>query len=279
MHSPAVAVQPGLADVVGDSGVNKFSERPASRGGLADGSGGNRMADGVENVEGSAAEHEVSAGGLLFEGFGDVGGGAEFFGEGVSHVGQGVSRAAGDNEFAFAEKGFGLAPPGDVAEGVDSDEEEKLVDFLEGGAQPADGIDRVVGGRRSGRSACELSGGYGRFRRRLEQGGQERLLLLVGGGRGGHKEDARQAELLPCGVGQREMAAVNGVKRSAEEPDFHAVLWENGPASLAVSWSGCKFLLVGLRKLEEGRMLSPTVRPATPSRPSSTRIWPDAPLS
>jgi hypothetical protein len=38
-------------------------------------------------VHRGAIEDEVAAGGLLFERLGDVGGGAEFFGEGVGYVG------------------------------------------------------------------------------------------------------------------------------------------------------------------------------------------------
>jgi hypothetical protein len=41
-------------------------------------------------------------------------------------------------------------PVGDVAEGVDADQEEELVDFFERTLEAADRVDGVVGGGRSG---------------------------------------------------------------------------------------------------------------------------------
>src|SRR6266481_2234147 len=106
--------------------------------------------DAVEETDGGAAQNEISLGWLLLKRFGDVCGWAEFFGERVGDIGERVAGTAGNDEFAFLEKRLGLMPLGDVAEGVDADQKEELVAFLESLLKTANGVDGIVRSRSGG---------------------------------------------------------------------------------------------------------------------------------
>src|SRR5208337_4791299 len=64
----------------------------------------------------------------------------------LGYVAQRISGAAGDDEIAFSEKGARLVPFGDIAEGVNSDQEKEAIGFLERSFQVADGVDRIIHG-------------------------------------------------------------------------------------------------------------------------------------
>ena len=98
-------------DVVSHGWVYEFAQRLAGGGGFADGGGGDGLVDAVEYMNGCAVQDKVAAGRLFFEGLGDVGGRAEFFGEGVGYVGKRVSGAGGYDEFDFR-KSFRLRATG-----------------------------------------------------------------------------------------------------------------------------------------------------------------------
>ena len=82
--------------------------------------------DAVEYVNGCAVQDQVAPGWLFFKRLGDVGGGTEFFGQGVGYVGKRVSGAGGYDEFDFRKKLFGFVPLGDLAEGVDANREKRV---------------------------------------------------------------------------------------------------------------------------------------------------------
>src|SRR5215469_726985 len=232
-------VEAGLLYVVGDRGVDPFGDGTVGVDGLADGGGGDGVVDAVEDVEGGAGKDEVAAGGLLFEGLGDVRGGPDGFGQGVGDVGERVTGAAGDDEFAFREDLFGFVPGGDVFEGVDADQKEELVGGLEEFLEAADGVDGVTrkyigdflttrvdrgsffwGLEQGGQKGFVGSGGERNHGVAMEEGA-DRLFLLMGRDIGSNEIDTGELEFLAGGGGEGGMTAMDGIEGTAEKADFH----------------------------------------------------------
>ena len=124
-------VQFGFLNVVGNGGIDEACQRFAGGGGLANRGGGDGLIDLVEQVDGHAGQHKVSRGGLLLKWAGRLRARAQTFGQGVGDIGERVAWPARDDEFALAEQRLRLMPLGDVGEGVNSDQQEKAIRFLE----------------------------------------------------------------------------------------------------------------------------------------------------
>ena len=232
-------VEASLLYVVGDRGVDPFGDGAVGLDSLPDGGGRDGVVDAVEDVDGGAGKDEIAAGGLLFEGLGNVGGGADGFRQRVGDVGERVTGAAGDHEFAFREDFFSLVPSSNLFEGIDADQKEELVGGLEKFLEAADGVDGVT--RKYIRGFLTARVGGRSFFGGLEQGGQEsffgdggerdhgvavekgadRLFLLMGRDIGSNEIDTGELEFLAGGEGESGVTAMNGIEGTAKQADFH----------------------------------------------------------
>jgi hypothetical protein len=118
-----------------------MAERFGLGGSGSNGGGGDSLVDAFEQVESDSRKKQVAFSGVLMEGTGHGRGGAQIFGQGLGHLAQGKPGAAGDDEIAEGEKGAGVAPFRDVAEGVDSDQEEEAVGLFKSLEQAPNRID------------------------------------------------------------------------------------------------------------------------------------------
>ena len=156
----------------------------------------------------------------------------QIFRQRLGHVPQGISGTAGHNEIAFRQQRTRFVPVRDVAEGVNSNQEEKPVRLPESFFQASNRINRIIHATRRSRSS-----------RRLQQRRHESLFVLRGQRHHGITMDERAERLLlfvrrnicrhkqhlPQRVatggrhGQCQVSAMDRVEAAAEKPDIHPV--------------------------------------------------------
>src|SRR5438309_6224085 len=147
----------------------------------------------------------------------------------IGYLGQRMSRAADHDELAGAQQFFGLAPFGDIGEGVYTDEKKQAVGFFELTLQGADGVDRIMellaGIRRfQQRGNKALVAGFGQRQRHhgvAMNESRERAAALVRRRVGGHEQDAIEPASIGGGAGDGEMAGVDRIEAAAEVADVH----------------------------------------------------------
>src|SRR6266853_1238174 len=185
-------------------------------------------------------QYQISGGGLLAKWARDFRLRTKALRQRVGHVGQRISRAAGDDELALAEQRLSLVPLGNIGESIDTDQKQEAVAFLERLLKPPNRINRVI---RFWRPLSASRAG-GQLVRRLQQGWNKGPFLS--GGQSQHgvamgewrkrlrlfvRRKARRHEINPIQVAslkrcpcQRRVSAMNGIERPTEEADLHARL-------------------------------------------------------
>src|SRR5437588_7999086 len=110
---------------------------------FADIGGGGGDGDGIHEVNGNTAEMQGAHPTSAARRAADDGAWSQRFRQVIGYLGQRMSRAADHDELAGAQQFFGLAPFGDIGEGVYADEEKQAVGFFELTLQGANGVDRI----------------------------------------------------------------------------------------------------------------------------------------
>src|SRR5712671_485901 len=127
----AFLVQTHLLDVLGHGGIYKTEKRLSGSGGRADRGRRNWLMYFAQQMNRNPRQHQIPLRGLFLKRSGHFRSRAQTPRQRIGHVSQRIARAAGHDEFAFAKQSLGLMPLGNVSEGVDSEQEKKLVAFLE----------------------------------------------------------------------------------------------------------------------------------------------------
>src|SRR3984893_3466561 len=185
-------------------------------------------------------QNQISGGGLLAKWTRDLRLGTKALRQRVGHVGQRISRAACDDELALAEQRLSVVPLGNIGEGIDTDQKQEAVAFLERRLKPLNRINRVIrfwrplSAARAGSLLVRrlqqrrnkspfLSGGQCHHGVTLSEWGKC-LLWLVRRNARRHEINSIQVASLKGGACQCHVPAMNGIERPTEEADLHARL-------------------------------------------------------
>ena len=137
-------IQSHLLDVFRDFRIHEPAQRTFGGDRFADRSRRDRLMHTLQQVNRRACQHQISLGGLLGEGLAHGGFWPKTFRQCVGYVGKRVAWTAGHDECTFAQQCFRLTPLGDFREGVNSDEEEDAINFLQRLLEPANRIDAEI---------------------------------------------------------------------------------------------------------------------------------------
>ena len=239
------AIQPFLLYVLFHRRIHVLAQRLLRRNRFADRRGRHCLVHVLQQMDGRSPQHQIALGRLFSEGLAHVPWRPDLLRQGIGHIGQGVSGAAGHDKFTFAKQGLGLVPVRDLGEGVHANQKKYAVDFLQRLFQTPDRVNAVVrpghdvlGGPplASGGRNLDHSGSLQnrRDKRLLAHGGQHhhgvaveiwshRPALLVGRNIGRHKVDAPQIEAFLRRPGQRQVPVVNRIERPAQQTDIHGI--------------------------------------------------------
>ena len=95
-------------------------------------------------MQSHARQNQVSASWLLLERLRDRLWRPQLLRQRFSHIAQRIARTTRNHKLAFAKKRARFMPLRDVAEGIDSNQEEESIRLTQRTLQPANCIDRVV---------------------------------------------------------------------------------------------------------------------------------------
>ena len=85
----------------------------------------------AHQMKGRSLQNQISGRGLFVERLRYFRTRTQALGQCICHIGEGITRPAGDDELAFVEQRFRLMPLGDVGKSIHADQHEKLVAGLE----------------------------------------------------------------------------------------------------------------------------------------------------
>src|ERR1700679_2801450 len=138
-------IQPHLLDIVHNRWFHELTQGLASGSSLANGCGRNRLVNLFQQMDVHAAQHQIPSCRLLLKWTRHLQPRTQALRQCVCNIRQGVTRPAGHDKLALTKQSLRLMPLGDVLKGIDADEQEEPVRFLERLLQASDGIDGVVG--------------------------------------------------------------------------------------------------------------------------------------
>src|SRR5262249_46723609 len=123
------SVQPHLPHVLFYPRIEPALERFALRSGGANLGCGYFLVDSFQQVQCHTRKHEIARRRLLLKGFCHGGRGTQPVRQGFGDIAQRKSRTAGDDKRALSKQRLGIMPFGNLAKGVNSDDEKEAVRF------------------------------------------------------------------------------------------------------------------------------------------------------